>query len=44
MDDILVDPLLREEFVTLCRRSLGDDAPEKQLLLRLACSRLIIQL
>lgn len=36
VDDILVDPLLREEFVTLCRRSVGEDVPEEKLLRRLA--------
>ena len=36
VDDILVDQRLREEFVTLCRRSVGDEVTEKQLLQRLS--------
>jgi hypothetical protein len=36
VDDILVDPLLRGEFLTLCRRSISEDVTEEKILRRLA--------
>ena len=35
-DDIAFDPTIRSEYLALCRRSLGSDRPEKELLQMLA--------
>ncbi len=35
-DDIAFDPAYRSEYLALCRRSLGSDRPEKELLQKLA--------
>ncbi len=36
VDDILIDPALRTEFLGECRSRLGSDAPEEKLLRRLS--------
>ena len=35
-DDIAFDPTYRSEYLTLCRRALGSERPEKELLQKLA--------